>query len=169
MFRNLVRDLLPHGLVVAIQGRRRAAASAAMNWEEVHRARHEIIRRFDSIVEAGKSASIDPHDYEQLIDFHVARGLSRVQVSHGSMPGESLRFISDAIRAAFHGTPICGLHVGNYVGISLAYLTATLQQVHTDSRMCAIALRTSPTAAPITHSPTLRHSSRPVDCNRRWS
>lgn len=92
-------------------------------------------------LDAGRRAAgaINPFAHSDLIDFHVARGLDRHHVTEGSMPATSLRFIHDAIRnAAIHERPFHGLHIGNYVGVSLAYLSAAIREKHAESRMFAI-------------------------------
>jgi hypothetical protein len=68
-----------------------------------------------------------PFDAEQAVNVLVAHGLDEGGVRAGSIGPEHLRFLGDTIHDHL-GTepPHRALHVGNFVGISLAALTASL-------------------------------------------
>jgi hypothetical protein len=134
---QLVRDAMPYGLVTAVR-RRRAVARDQQQRAEMHEERHSRIRDLDHSPARRSSELIDPFQYESLIDFHVSRGLSRASVVEGSIPAASLSFIREVLRESVAQTPLHGLHIGNYVGVSLAYIAATLRSLHPDSRTVAI-------------------------------
>ena len=56
----------------------------------------------------------------------------------GALPESSLNFCASFIIEYFTGKPIIGLHVGNFVGISLTYLTNVVQKLHSESLMVSI-------------------------------
>lgn len=134
---QLVRDAMPYGLVTAVR-RRRAVARDQQQRAEMHEERHSRIQDLDHSTASRSGELIDPFQYESLIDFHVSRGLSRANVVEGSIPAASLSFIRDVLRESVEQTPLHGLHIGNYVGVSLAYIAATLRSLHPDSRTVAI-------------------------------
>lgn len=61
--------------------------------------------------------------YNDIIAAAVAQGCDEGQVRAGSMPEESLALIVRHLNKSF-GYPLTGLHVGCFVGVSLAYLLA---------------------------------------------
>lgn len=83
-------------------------------------------------------------DYESL--FEASGELARLVqpdsgadgIIPGSIPESSLNFCASFIREYFTGKPIIGLHVGNFVGISLAYLTNVVKTLHLDSTIVSI-------------------------------
>jgi hypothetical protein len=79
-------------------------------------------------------------DYETSIRVLVARGLDEHAVRHNSIPEGSLDFICSTLTRAFAATenPVVGLHVGNYVGVSLAGFADSLRFVNPDSTVVAI-------------------------------
>lgn len=56
----------------------------------------------------------------------------------GALPESSLNFCASFIIDNFTGKPIIGLHVGNFVGISLTYLTNVVQKLHSESLIVSI-------------------------------
>lgn len=73
--------------------------------------------------------------WNDLVDYLVNKGLNRSEVVSGSIPQNSLDYILSFIKS---DTPIKGLHVGNFVGISLTYLTNSITQLHSKSIMVSI-------------------------------
>lgn len=61
-----------------------------------------------------------PFDYDTAVDLLSQAGLDEEQVRAGSMPPETLRWIAGHVRGAL------ALHVGNFVGVSLAAFTDAL-------------------------------------------
>jgi methyltransferase family protein len=67
--------------------------------------------------------------YEEAIRFLVERGLDEDQVREGSMPEASLSFTAELLGDRLPpGRPLFALHVGNFVGASLAYFTWLLRE-----------------------------------------
>ncbi len=77
-------------------------------------------------------------DYEQAVAFLAAQRCDERQVIEGSMPPTSLEFCGRAISRLYAGEPLMGLHVGNFVGLSLCYFTSLVRSLHPDSRVIAI-------------------------------
>jgi methyltransferase family protein len=88
-----------------------------------HLRRHDKQRRSaDAQVEAG--ARDLGTRYEQAIQFLLTRGLDEYQVREASMPERSLDFTASLVSDRLpRGRPLLVLHVGNFVGVSLAYFT----------------------------------------------
>jgi len=83
-------------------------------------------------------------DYESLFEAKGELGELAQSVSGsrgiipGSIPESSLDFCSYFIGEYFTGQPLIGLHVGNFVGISLAFLTNVVKQLHDQSIIVSI-------------------------------
>ena len=79
-------------------------------------------------------------DYKAAIEFLVRqRGLDDMQVLHGSMPLPSLQFAGRLLDEHLPADrPLVGVHVGNFVGVSLAYFSSLLRERYPDSIMISI-------------------------------
>ncbi len=77
--------------------------------------------------------------YDHAVDALVGRGLDHYTVRLGSMRPESLAFIRATILSAFPAdAPLWGLHIGNFVGVSLAAVSSALREVHAESLTISI-------------------------------
>lgn len=92
------------------------------------------LRRFDRLRRAAEAeVVVEAPDlgtrYEQAIRFLVERGLDEVQVREGSMPEASLNFTAELLADRLpRDRPLFALHVGNFVGASLAYFSWVLRE-----------------------------------------
>lgn len=105
------KNILPHGLVMKI-----------IRSEAVRRRR---IATVQNSAEALKPSAREAYSYSAAIEFHVANGLPRGHVVAGSIPESSLEFCSanfDKFLSATADAPLIGLHVGNFVGVSLCHV-----------------------------------------------
>ena len=104
---KILKSVLPHGVVMATIGSkavRRARMSALSQQPKPNGA---------------------TYSYRSAIEFHCARGLPRDHVVAGSIPEDSLAFCGAILDETIEtGRPLLGLHVGNFVGESLAYFAA---------------------------------------------
>ena len=72
-----------------------------------------------------------PYSYSGAVEFHCARGLQRDHVINGSMPESTLAYCSrslDELIPVTHNKPIVGLHVGNFLGVSLSHFVNYVRQ-----------------------------------------
>jgi hypothetical protein len=76
--------------------------------------------------------------YGAMIQELVLAGCDEGQVKAGSMPEESLKSIVSLLEDYFGVVPIRGLHVGNFVGVSLTYLTGWMVGRNRESQMVSI-------------------------------
>jgi hypothetical protein len=75
-----------------------------------------------------------PFDYETAVRVLAQRGLDEHAVRLGTIPQESLDFVRAIVTGRLsHERPLRALHIGNFVGISLAALTAAVLDVHDES------------------------------------
>jgi hypothetical protein len=115
--------VVPHSAVVAYRAR-------------ADRRRRARARR---LMADAPSPQLRRFDYEDAVRTLVARGLDEDAVRIGSIPAESLGFVHDAIAAEFPAeTPLQALHIGNFVGVSLAGLSAAVLGVSRDSLVVSI-------------------------------
>ena len=134
--RHAVKALLPYGVVQLYRRLQKPSSAASAEREQFHQ------RRYGKIAEAARldngGTEINPFDFDALVAFHEKRGLLRHHLLEGSIPCASLQFVRQAVEQHIGTGPLLGLHVGNYVGISLAFCAAALKAVHPESRMLGI-------------------------------
>jgi len=76
---------------------------------------------------------------EESVRFLSARGLDAGQVRDGSVPQASLDYAGSFVTSELpRDQPLLALHIGNFVGVSLAYLSALLNDLHPESRVASI-------------------------------
>lgn len=130
-----LRDLLPHGVVRRVQHQRAVAAKEAADAAR-QQARLERLRRAEQAAAAGDALA---WDYEAAVSVLIDRGLDEDEIRGGSMPEASLQRCDAAIRELLgDGGPIRALHVGNFLGVSLAAVTATVRAVDPGSVVVAV-------------------------------
>ena len=139
ILKTLLKAVLPHGLVAF--HRRRRALLARLN-EESARAQYHAARR-QKIAATETCGPCDPllnaDNYEEIVGFLRDRGLPENHIREGSVPPESLEFIREHVVKQWDGTrPLRALHIGNFVGVSLASLTAALVRLHPESLMVSV-------------------------------
>jgi hypothetical protein len=77
--------------------------------------------------------------YEDAVASLTARGLDEQAVRLGSIPPASLEFVRASIATGFRpGVPLLALHIGNFVGVSLAALSSATVDVDAGSRTISI-------------------------------
>jgi hypothetical protein len=82
-----------------------------------------------------------PYNYSAAINFLTSSGLSQSQVIGGSIPEPSLSFCSkvlDEFILATDGRPLIGLHVGNFLGVSLSHFVNYVRQRNDKSVVVSI-------------------------------
>jgi hypothetical protein len=129
----------PYGLIARRreqQEAQRRRLEAEREAAAVSRAREERQRLLRNLPKRDGRAV--PFDYEAAIAFLVEGGLSENQVRAGSIPPASLEFIGGLLAERLPGGPLLGLHVGNFVGVSLAYLTSVMREKHEDAVVVSI-------------------------------
>lgn len=77
-------------------------------------------------------------DYETTIRLLAERGLNEADVRVNSLVSDNLDFIRNSITDRFDRRPLVGLHIGNFVGVSLAGFADALRNIHQDSTTVAI-------------------------------
>lgn len=76
--------------------------------------------------------------YDSLIHDLVSFGCDEAQVRDGSMPAKSLKNVVSLLERDFGASPVAGLHIGNFVGVSLTYLTLWMVNQNSASQMVSI-------------------------------
>jgi methyltransferase family protein len=92
-------------------------------------------------IEADKVRDVPTADtrVEEAIRFLVDRGLNERQVREGSVPEDSLRHIAAVVSNHLPSSrPVRALHVGNFVGVSLCYLSWLFRERHPESLVVSI-------------------------------
>ena len=119
--KQLVKYILPHGNVRLVQTRQERG---------YQRGRAAI---------QGKSASVPPIAHTALIDFVVSRGVDRTQATEGAMPEASLAFLASILSEYSDSSRgLRGLHIGNFLGISLTYLADVARKIHAESLVVSV-------------------------------
>lgn len=97
---------------------------------------HARIRRRVEAQSKGKISHA--YSYEDSLSFLDSLGIDPSQSREGSMPLDSLQFMQSHFDRLDATRPIIALHVGNFLGVSLAYLAYALGRLQPDSRVIAI-------------------------------
>ena len=121
-----VKNVLPHGLV--------------MKYVHSEAARRRRIAAHNSAHVSVATKQI-PYNYSAAINFLTSSGLSESQVIAGSIPEPSLSFCSkvlDEFILTTDGRPLIGLHVGNFVGVSLSHFVDYARQKNEKSVVVSI-------------------------------
>jgi len=115
--KKLLRGLVPYGVVRLVERRSEMMANRERNF-----LRYKRIELASTACAAGHR--LNPVDYESMIAYLVGRGLDEKQVRAGSMPESSLRYLAAHLEERLRGVSAPRLlHIGNFVGISLTYVT----------------------------------------------
>ena len=78
-------------------------------------------------------------DYSDALNFLTATGRGTPRdIREGSIPEADLAFIARHMADLKTDRPLKGLHIGNFVGVSLAYLTDTARNLHEQSVVLSI-------------------------------
>lgn len=119
--KQFLKYVLPHGIVRMVQTRQERG---------YQRGRAAIAKNSPAAPAIGHST---------MIDFVVSRGVDRTQATEGTMPETSLAFLASFLQQHHNGSrAVRGLHVGNFLGISLAYLTDVAKKIHPQSLVVAV-------------------------------
>ena len=78
------------------------------------------------------------YSYDDSIAALCDRGLDRHHIIDGSIPEASLRYLMHAATARFAAGPARVLHVGNFGGISLCYVTDAVRRFDRSSIVVSI-------------------------------
>ena len=63
--------------------------------------------------------------------FLTSRGLDEAEVRAGSIPQRSLDFVGSVVASELPSDgPVFALHIGNFVGVSLAYISEAVRRIH---------------------------------------
>jgi len=114
--------VVPHSAVTLRNRIRRQNAVAR------RRAAREKLPRGDNAV----------YSYEDSVTWLASQGLDEDQVREGSMPEQSLSFIHCHLRRLLGSGPVTVLHIGNYVGVSLAYVVNAASNINAASIVIAV-------------------------------
>ena len=122
--KDILRYLAPNGVIEARRQRYRAQKEAERLL--FHQERKEKISRTDAL--NSHKQEIRMPEFEEIIGFLLERGIPEEHLRDGSIPPESLAFIQSEIGELLPAAPegYRGLHVGNFVGVSLASVTGLL-------------------------------------------
>jgi hypothetical protein len=91
----------------------------------------------DALHERRASADIR-YSASDIVDFLVALGCPREDVTSGSIPDRSLQFCSRELEKLVTARPLFGLHVGNFIGVSLCHFTDFVRRL--DERSIIVSI-----------------------------
>lgn len=138
--KHILKAITPYGLVEL--RRRRLFPSTVPLSTSSERERCHALRRaaIDSVRKVRPdNTALDATDRAQVAGFLETRGVSPRHMTEGSMPEDSLACMRDhVVRLLPSSRPLIALHVGNFVGVSLAYLAAVLKKINPASMVLAV-------------------------------
>lgn len=117
--------IVPHAFVMA-RGRRK--------WMRLVEERDQRLASF-----ARPAVSSRPFDYREAMAILASQGCDERIVAMGSIPEASLDYCSlHLLQRNLPGRPMTGLHIGNYLGISLGYFAELVRRV--DDRSVIVSI-----------------------------
>jgi len=124
--------LLPHWLFV-LETRRRQRIKVlnplayALNQEEKR-----------SRIELRPKKKTEIFTYQKAIEFLVKEGLDENQIRLGSIPESRMKEVSHFLKEHFGANRTVGIHIGNFLGISLSHLAKEILPINSKSLILAI-------------------------------
>ena len=113
--------LVPHTVVVLVQRSRQRRRVA------------RLVRRAEPPVRSSRQ-----FDYEDAVALLIARGVDEEIVRVASIGRSSMRFVASLVERNSPRRPLRALHVGNFVGVSLAALSDVLARHDRDSVIVSV-------------------------------
>jgi hypothetical protein len=143
--KKILKWIVPYGLVKRHENRELLIELKRQNdgIEQArllyHADRNRLISTAVEIESRKDRNQINALDLDAIHSFLEQRGLSREHLAGGSIPNKSLQFIKDTVGVHFPSDdPLYALHVGNFVGVSLTYLSGVLIEKNKDSKIFGI-------------------------------
>jgi hypothetical protein len=127
--RVCARFIAPYGVIELIKRRRFRKKIAADN------VRAAAFKR--AVRELGRPPAAS-FTWSDANSFLSGLGCDRSQVSDGSIPEQSLNYSSDLLKRHIKARPALGLHVGNFVGISLCHYVDFARRLDAKSMVVSI-------------------------------
>ena len=131
--KGLVRFWLPFGLV-HLYWKRHETSDA----DELRRRLAARERRRAEFRARGAPLPAAPFSYEDSLAFLDERGIDPAETREGSMPLDSLQLLRAHLERLDASRPLMALHVGNFLGVSLAYVAHALGERHPGSKVVSI-------------------------------
>ena len=97
-------------------------------------------KRASALIAEQPRAEVRLFDYDEALRFLLARGLPEAAVHRGTIGRDSLAFVRDLLVPALRERegPAQALHVGNFVGVSLAAFSSAALEAHPGSLVVSI-------------------------------
>jgi SAM-dependent methyltransferase len=147
-----VRAIMPTGIVDLLRQRKERAQLAIDN------AKAEEFKR--SVRMFGPSDKV-PYSWADAQSFLSGLGCDRHQVMSGSISDSSLNYSTNILEKYIKNKPAIGLHVGNFVGISLCHYTNFLHKL--DKRSVMVSIDPN-----LTHRGIKRPMDKVISCLARY-
>ena len=126
--KSVARWIIPYGLVYIVHKKVVLPYRERERQRERQRKIEPLLKKWDSINQQYSSWRPSEITREEIIALLSSWGLDAQQIDSGSIPTPDLDAICNFIRNN-HRNPLIGVHVGNFVGVSLAYITTRLKKM----------------------------------------
>jgi hypothetical protein len=141
--KKFIKQFLPYGIVKKYQINKLRLAKKAIENNEPEK-KNENLALINNLYEkSGKGKfTLEVNDelyYESLIRRLVVLGIPESQVREGSIPYASMHEIDQEIQKTFKGKVVVALHIGNFVGVSLCFITRSILR-YTDPKSLVISI-----------------------------
>jgi predicted O-methyltransferase YrrM len=126
-FRSIIRNLLPYGFVSWYFKNRQ--------WKILK----ELGKKNGDLVDFSFKYNRQNYSYDSSVDYILKNfEISEFDIRDGSIPENSMEFACEAIKSVFKNDSIAAIHIGNFIGVSLAYLTNYLKNLNNNSFVISI-------------------------------
>lgn len=125
--KKIIKRIIPYGIIELKEYFRK---------KKLVELQHERIEIYNNQIENKK---ILYYNYEKSIEVLVSLGLDEEQIRYGSIPEDSLSFLFKTVDKSLSNFPqIKALHIGNFVGISLTYLSNAFKLINSNCVLVSI-------------------------------
>jgi hypothetical protein len=133
--RLLAGCILPHTIVEAIRAQRRRKRLALEG---------ERTRAIREALTSQSAREATPYSRSDVVDFLAALNCDRANVTDLSMQEDSLAYCCRELETRIAARPVLGLHIGNFVGVSLVHFTDFVRRLDERSTIVSIDLNLAP-------------------------
>jgi hypothetical protein len=138
LLKAVVRAAIPVGLLDLRHAwrRHRIAKEQEIARAAFHHQRHD---RINSVSSRPQHVGINAYDYQAIVAYLVEQGVPEHHIYQGSIPLKSLEFINQIVLSKISPvSPISVLHIGNFVGVSLAFIASKIVELNSRSVVVSI-------------------------------
>jgi len=129
-----LKPLVPYGLARRRRVREQENDKARVIQQRVL----DRARKREEFRGLAEPANRSPFEYHRALALLDELGIDPIQTREGSIPAASLEFLRRYLGRLGGEEPVIALHIGNFLGISLAFMASAVAVLHSESKIVSI-------------------------------